>query len=267
LKFAAIFLSCGLCLGLHASAQTWSQRVAATQARQPHWINPLATTTARLEQGFRFDFLRQETSTGTVRNFDGSRGLKLIPARRIEAQLNLPPYLMHHNPAVKDGWGDFSFNLKLRLLSRPEKEGNAIVTAFLGGSIPTGQYKNGSAAAIITPTLAGGKGWGWFDVQSTLAGNLPVDHTGALGRSIVSNTAFQAHVLRRYWPEVEINSTSWAGGTRDGKKQVLLTPGLIIGRFPMDRRVAFTFGGGFQIATTHYHTSDHNVLLTSRVRF
>lgn len=267
MKLPAIFLSCALISGSHASAQSWLQRVSATQAQQPHWMTPVATVTPRLEQEFRFDVLHQNTPTGAVTNIDGGKGLELIPTRRTELLLNLPPYLSHEDPKAKDGWGDASFTLKYRFLARPEKEGNAIITGFLGGSVPTGQYKNGSVAAVVTPTLAAGKGWGWFDVQSTLAGTLPVDSVRILGRTVASNTAFQAHVLKRLWPEVEINSTSWAGGSHDGKKQTFITPGLVFGRFPIHKRVAFAFGGGFQIAATHYHQNNHNFIATFRLPF
>lgn len=248
-------------------AQTWLERVSKTQAEQPHWMTPVATVTPRLEQEFRFDVMHQGTSSGNVTNLDSGKGLELIPTRRTELLINLPAYLLHENPEKKDGWGDASFTLKYRFFARPEKEANAILTGFLGGSVPTGQYKNGSTSAIVTPTLAGGKGWGWFDIQSTLAGTFPVDSVYELGHSIVSNTAFQAHVLKRLWPELEINSTAWAGGTNDGKKQTFLTPGLNIGRFRIHHRVAFVAGAGFQIATTHFHQYNHGFIATFRMPF
>jgi hypothetical protein len=34
---------------------------------------------------------------------------------------------------------------------------------------------------------------------------------------------------------IEQNSTFWSGGTLDGKKEVFLTPGLVLGSFPLDR--------------------------------
>ena len=37
----------------------WFQRVDKTQAEQPHWIAPIATTTPRLEEEFRYDQLWQ----------------------------------------------------------------------------------------------------------------------------------------------------------------------------------------------------------------
>lgn len=242
-------------------------RVTATQAQQPHWMTPIATVTPRLEQEFRFDVIHQVTPAGDVTNFDNGKGLELIPTRRTELLINLPPYLMHENPGSPDGFGDVSFTMKYRLYGRDEEAGNRIVTAFVGGSIPTGSYKNGSASAIVTPTLAGGQGWGRFDFQATLAGTLPVDSVKTLGRTVQSNTALQVHVLRRIWPEAEINSTFWKGGSNDGKKQTLMTPGVIFGRFPIHHRVALVGGAGFQIAATHYHQYNHAVLVTLRMPF
>lgn len=248
-------------------AQSWLERVSATQAAQPHWVTPVATVTPRLEQEFRFDVLHQNTNSGTVTNLDGGKGLELIPTRHTELLVNLPPYLVHQDPAKKDGWGDLSYVMKYRLFARNEESGNAILTAFFGGSIPTGQYKNGSTSAVVMPTLAGGKGWGHFDVQATLGGALPVDNTAKLGRSILSNTAFQYHVMKKLWPEVEINATAWEGGEHDGMKQAFITPGVVVARFPIHHRVAFVAGAGFQIAATHYHSYNHAAIVTLRMPF
>jgi hypothetical protein len=253
------------------NAQSWTSRwlgrVSATQAAQPHWMTPVATVTPRLEQEFRFDTVHQVTPTGNVTNLDGGKGLELIPTRSTELLINLPPYLLHENPATVDGWGDVSFVMKYRFLSRNEQHGAAIVTGFLGGSVPTGSYKNGSISAVVTPTLAGGKGWGPFDVQATLAGTLPVNSVNKLGRTIASNTAFQAHALKKLWPEVEINSTFWMGGSNDGKKQTFITPGIVLGRFPIHKRVAIAAGAGFQIAATHFNQYNHAFIGTLRMPF
>lgn len=220
-------------------ADEWLKRVSATQAEQPHWMTPIATLTPRLEQEFRFDVLHEVTPTGDITNVDGGKGLELIPSRHTELLLNLPPYLYHENPKTIDGLEDVSFTLKYRFLARNEQNGGAILTGFLGGSIATGTYKNGSSSAVVTPTLAGGNGWGPFDVQSTLGGTFPVNSVNIVGRTIVSNTAFQYHLLKQLWPEAEINSTFWEGGTNDSKKQTFVTPGFVFGRFPIHNRVAF----------------------------
>jgi len=253
------------------SAQDWTarwlERVSATQAAQPHWVTPVATVTPRLEQEFRFDAFHQVTATGNVTNLDGGKGLELIPTAKTELLINLPPYLLHQNPKTLDGWGDLSFVLKYRFLARNEEHGGAIVTGFLGGSVPTGAHKNGSISAVVTPTLAAGKGWGKFDAQSTLGGTFPVNSVNKLGRTVVSNTAFQLHAMKRLWPEVEINSTFWEGGTNDGKKQVFATPGLVLGRYPIHKRVAVVAGAGFQIATTHFNQYNHAFIGTLRMPF
>ena len=248
-------------------AASWMARVSATQAAQPHWVTPVATVTPRLEQEFRFDVFHQVTRTGNVTNLDGGKGLELIPTRKTELLINLPPYFLHENPATKDGWGDASFTLKYRVFSRNDEGGNAILTAFLSGSVPTGSHKNGSISAVIMPTLAGGKGWSKFDVQATLGGTFPVDSVNELGHTILSNTALQYHAMKRLWPEAEINSIFWKGGINDGKNQTFVTPGLILGRLPIHKRIAFVAGAGFQMAVTHYHQYNHAFIGTLRLPF
>lgn len=254
---------------LHGQSWTsqWLSRVSATQAAQPHWVTPLATVTPRLEQEFRFDVLHEVTPTGDITNFDGGKGLEVIPTHNTELLINLSPYILHENPKSLDGWGDVSFTMKYRFLARNEQHGNAILTAFLAGSVPSGQYKNGSISAVVTPTLAGGKGWGPFDVQSTLGGTLPTGSVNTLGRTIVSNTAFQDHILKKLWPEVEVNSTFWLGGTNGGRKQTFVTPGLVFARFPIHNRIALVGGAGFQIAATHFNQYNHAVTASIRMPF
>ncbi|HKR32068.1 MAG TPA: hypothetical protein VJT08_16420 [Terriglobales bacterium] len=248
--------------------EQWQDRVSQTQANQPHWITPLVTVTPRLEQEFRFDILRQLTPSGELVNVGGGKGLELIPSRNIEIIIAAPPaYLVHNNPAIKDGFGDESFLLKYRLASGNEEHGKYILTFFLGGSIPTGSYRNGSVAAVVTPTVAAGKGFGRFSVQSTLGVGLPVDSVDRLGHTVTWNTAFQYHVRRFLWPELEVNSTFNEGGTNDGKKQIFLTPGLVVGRIPLHNRLGLTLGAGMQIAATRFHTFDHNLIFTARLPF
>jgi len=246
----------------------WFDRVKKTQAEQPHWITPLATTTPRLEEELRYDQLWQVNSKGvTTDNFDGGKGLELIPFRNVEVIFNAPPYLEHNNPAVRDGFGDVAFLVKYRMLSDNEEHGNYILTAFLGWSLPTGSHTNGALHAVITPTIAYGKGFGNFDLQGTFGVGLPVADANLVGRNYAWNNAFQYRLFRRFWPEVELNSTFFQDGKNDGQKQNFVTPGLILGRFHLWRRLGLTFGGGYQIATTRFHTSNHNAILSVRLPF
>ncbi len=245
----------------------WFTRVDKTKDEQPHWITPLATTTPRLEEEYRYDELWLTNATGdTTDNYDGGKGLELIPSEKVEVILNTPPYLVH-NSTARDGFGDVAFLVKYRLLSANEEHGNYILTAFLGWSLPTGQYENGARHAVITPTIAYGKGFGNFDLQGTFGVALPIADTNLVGRTYSWNNTFQYRLLRKLWPEVELNSTFFQDGRNDSQKQNFLTPGLLLGRFPLWGRVGFTFGGGYQIATTHFHTSNHNAILSIRFPF
>jgi hypothetical protein len=49
----------------------WFNIVSARQAQQPHWITPLATTTPRLEQEFRYDIQGQTHNRGLTTDNDG----------------------------------------------------------------------------------------------------------------------------------------------------------------------------------------------------
>jgi len=290
LKFPAMILCAGFLLGTAASlpAQNgssqnlldrWLDRVSATQAEQPHWVTPLVTVTPRLEQELRSDFVHQYNPKGfSIWNYGNGKGLELIPERHIELLFNVPPFFDRSNGEA-DGFGDVSFNSKYRFFARNEEHGNAILTAFFAGSIPTGKNGNGSCCSVVTPTLAGGKGFGNFDLTSTLGGTLPVTNAKGLGRTVVWNVVAQYRVAktglgRFFWPEAEINSTFYKGGANDGKQAVFGTPGIIIGRIPLRHtpegkpgRLGLTFGVGQQIALSQFHTFNHATVITARLPF
>ena len=247
---------------------SWFERVDKTKDEQPHWVTPVATTTPRLEEEFRYDQLWQINAKGvTTNNYDGGKGLELIPFEKVEVIFNLPPYLAHNDPTVKDGFGDVAFLVKYRLLSANEEKGNYILTAFLGWSLPTGDHKNGALHPVITPTISYGKGIHNFDLQGTFGIGFPTADTQTLGRTYSWNNTFQYRVMRKIWPEIELNTTFFQDGKNDGKKQNFVTPGLVLGRFKLVGRVGFTFGAGYQIATTRFHTTNHNAILTVRFPF
>ena len=265
LFLAAIFISPAY--AQQGFVANWQARATATQNAQPHWVTPLVTVTPRLEQEFRTDFVRQVTPTHTDTWIYGNgKGLELIPARRIELLFNVPPYIQHNNPKVKDGFGDTTFLMKYRFFARNEEHGNSIITGFVGGSIPTGSYSNGSTDASVSPTLAVGKGLGPFDVQSTAGATLPVANSDKLGRPIAWSTATQFRASPNWWPEVEFNATFFEGGPNDGKIQNFITPG-IVGRWRLHNRLGVTLGAGMQIATSAYHSYNHALVFSARMPF
>lgn len=246
----------------------WFSRVDHTKNEQPHWVTPIATTTPRLEEEFRYDQLWQVGNNGvTTDNYDGGKGLELIPFEKVEIIFNLPPYLVHNDSAVRDGWGDEAFLVKYRLLSKNEEHGNYILTAFLGWTIPTGQFKNGTLHPVITPTIAYGKGFHDFDLQGTFGIALPTADANLLGRTYAWNNSFQYRIMKKIWPEVELNSNFFQAGKNDGKNQTFVTPGVVLGRFRLAGRVGLTFGAGYQIASTRFHTTNHNAIFSIRLPF
>ena len=262
-----------LCLRRTTFLSRWKARTTAIQSKQPAWSVPLIAPYPMVIQVFRADFTRQVTPARTdTWNYGSARGLNLIPFANTEIDVYYPPYIQHNNPKVKDGFGDVGFLYKYRLFTRNEKLGNAMISAQITATVPTGSHTNGSPDASFSPSLLAGKGWGRFDVISSLGGTLPADETNKLGRSIAFNTTAQYHVLKYVWPELENNTTRFVGGKNDGKTQNFLTPGITFTKFkfhPSDpkSRMAFACGGGMQIATSRFHTYNHNLVLTARYIF
>ncbi len=249
----------------------WLARTSATQAKQPPWAVPLVTTYTGLIQVARTDIVRQIAPALThTWNLDNSKGLNLVPWANTEVVVNLPPFIKH-NSAAADGFGDFSFLAKYRIASGNAQHGSYTLSIWVLTTIPTGSYKNGSTNASVQPNLGAGKGFGNFDVQSTLGATLPTGTpaTTTSGRPVVWNTVAQYRIGKLFWPEIESNSTFYKGGTNDGKTQEFITPGLIVGKcglHPSDpkSRPGLAFGGGMQIATSKFHAYNHGLILTAR---
>lgn len=257
----------------------WFTRVEEAQASQPHWMTPLVTVTPRLEQEVRYDQYWEYRGNGSDLDiFDSGKGLELIPTATNEVLINPPAYqekLNVDHPVA--GWLDDQFLVvKQRLVSASEQNGNYIVTAFLGVTAPSGYSGFTNGTWIVTPTLAAGQGWDDFDIQATTGVAIPFRNQSTLGTSIATNVAFQYHVLEYFWPEFEVNNTYWSNGKeRGGKDQVLLTPGLILGRFVIHNRIKAIIGGGFQFAVAPRYADtteqtpayNHSAILTARLTF
>ncbi len=250
----------------------WQQRASATQALQPKWIVPVVAPYPTLIQVFRSEFTRQITPAGVHNwNLGTSRGLNLIPFARTEVDVFVPPYF-EHGDKTPDGFGDLSFSAKYRLASGNEQHGNYSAAVALVATVPTGSYKNGSVDASLNPYLALGKGFGKVDFVSGVGGTLPTGDTKTLGRTLVTNSYAQYHVAKYLWPELELNTTTWYGSSRDGKVQSFLTPGLMTGRYALHpqnkaRRTGAVLGFGFQTAVTQYRTYNHSLIFTGRFLF
>ncbi|MGA7401231.1 MAG: hypothetical protein WCC99_12465 [Candidatus Sulfotelmatobacter sp.] len=249
----------------------WEDRVRDTLAQQPSWPIPVITASSGLLQVARTDFVRQIAPAGTdTWNYGNTKGVSLVPWYNVEFDTLAPPYIQH-NSSAKDGAGDFSLLLKYRLVAGNAENGDYSVSFSWAGTLPTGSYKNGSLAATVSPTLCAGKGFGRFDVQSTLGAVLPAGDTSKLGRPVVWNAVGQLHIGKFFWPEIENNATFYHGGPNDGRVQNFVTPGLMLSKFKLERdprnRLALLVGGGMQIATSQFHTYNHGLVLTARMLF
>ena len=241
----------------------WYDRVDAAQASQPHWMTPITTVTPRLEEEYRYDQFQQFLQNGAeVNNYFGGKGLELIPTTTNEILINVPAFEQRTqvvrkgmNVAPATGFADGNFvTIKQRLLSANEENGNYILTAFLGFQAPTGitAFTN-RPAWIVTPTLAGGIGWGDFDIQGTVSYTLPTDERNHIGNTLLTSATLQYHFLEYFWPEFALNDTQWTSGERADRNQLFVSPGIMFGRFQIYNRVKFNFGIAYQVAVVPDH--------------
>lgn len=250
----------------------WFQISDAAKESQPHWMTPVVTVTPRLEQEFRYDQSWQSRPNDvTLDNYGGGKGLEVIPTLNTEVIIGVPAYEVRDTPKGRTtGWADETFLLKYRFAAENEEHGNYIVTGFLGVSVPTGSEAFTNHKTIVTPTLAGGYGWGTreqgFNIQSTLGIAIPTGNTSTLGQPVTWNTAFQGHV-GKLWPELEVNYTYFKEGPNDGKSQTALTAGVVLGRFELNHRLRFIIGGGYQWVVSSFKTFNDTWIVTARLAF
>ena len=238
------------------------------QANQPDWLSPLATTSGRLKNEFRYDVWDQPAIAGNrIYQLGGNKGLEFITSSRTQLLVGVPTYTIDSPDGPPGGFGDLPLMLKFRIASAQQSEGNYLLTFLLAATVPTGSHRYGAGDSVLSPALAFGKGWGRFDAQSTFGANLPAGDTAKLGRQLQWNTAFQYRAAWKLWPEIEVNSTFYQTGKNADDKQVFLTPGLGFGRIRLGRNLRFSSAAGMQIAATRFHTYNHRWMFSTRVSF
>ena len=90
------------------------------------------------------------------------------------------------------------------------------------------------------------------------------------GRAIESNSVVQVHTTTHTFAALEENAAWFVAGPLDGKMQNFLTPGVY---FQIRRKEwgplhpIYTLGTGMQIATSHEHLWNHNLIAELRVLF
>jgi len=239
-------------------------------ALQPSWPTPLVESDPRLTQYYRFAFSNQYTAarTQTV-NYGNSRGGGIIAWNRIQIDW-LPPSYIQHNSSAADGFGDTAALVKYRIVSGNAEHGNYILTALLNHTFASSP-RNGAATDSWNPTLAGGIGFlRHFDVETSLGGSMPTGKIATQGRSIAWNALLHDHLSQHVWLELENNATFYFAGSHDGKMQNFVTPAAfyIFKRTEWKPTHPFlVFTSGMQIATSGFHTYNHNWISEMRILF
>ena len=234
----------------------WSARVKATQADQPSWAAPLNTVTPLLKEFVQYSQAFQTLPNGA--NLDiyngGSPGvgIHLIPDYYNEVFIGTPTDQVRTNNQPASGLIDMPFFLlKTRLASANEQNGDYAVSAYIAGQAPVGIKPFTANAYYLTPTIAGGKGWGDFDIQATVGTPWPLSNLDKLGGQLATSVTFQYHLLEYLWPEFSLNNTYWFNGPRRGLDQLLIGPDVIFGPYPIPgTKLAASLLVGYQIALT-----------------
>jgi hypothetical protein len=262
------------CVGTADAQQTVWERFSAHNhamtALQPSWPTPIVECDPRLVQYYRFAFSNQYTSAGTQTvNYGNNRGGGIIAWNRVEMDW-FPPSYVQHRSSAQDGFGDTSAQIKYRVASGNAEHGNYIATAFLNHTFATSSH-NGGLTDSWNPTVAGGIGFlRHFDAETSLGGSLPAGKIEDQDRTIGWNALAHDHVSRPFWLEVENNATFYFAGSRDGKMQNFITPAAfyVFKRAEWEPQHPYlVFAGGMQIATSGFHTYNHNTIAEMRILF
>ena len=240
-------------------------------ALQPSWIVPLVTPDPRLIQYARLSVSHEFTAAhAETVNYGNGRGFGLTLGNRFEFVYAQPAYIQHNTAGVMDGFGDTSMTLKYRIASGNAKHGNFDVAASLNHCFATGSYKNGALTDSFGPTLVAGITRRQFALISALGGTLPTGKIATQGRSIAWNTAGQFHATSHVWFELGDNATFYVGGPRAGKMQNFVTPAAfyVIRRKEWKPTHPFwVIDAGMQMATSGFHTYNHNLIAETRILF
>jgi hypothetical protein len=250
--------------------QQFRSRNAAMADVQPTWMGPLIQSDARLTQAVKVSVSNATINGVQVTSYGNNHGVSLLGGRRFQFDFNPPSYFQNSFPALPDGFGNASTQVKYRIASGNAGHGNFAVSAALCRSFGGGYAQNGMLTDAYFPKLLAGKAFGRVVVQSALNGVLPTGKIAEQGRAIEWNSTAQLHAGAHAYLDIEDNVTWSAGGPCDGKTQNFVTPAA----FLMVRRkgwepthAVLVFDAGVQIATSSFYAFNHNVVSEMRILF
>jgi hypothetical protein len=257
---------------VHAQSyyQKFRSRNAAMADVQPTWMGPLIQSDARLTQAVKVSVSTATVDGAQVTSYGNNHGFSLLGGRRFQFDFNPPSYFQSSSPAMPDGFGNASTQVKYRIASGNTEHGSFALSAALCRSFGGGYEQNGMLTGALFPKLLAGKAFGRFVVQSALNGVLPTGKIAEQGRAVEWNSTAQLHAGAHAYFDIEDNVTWFAGGPEDGKAQNFVTPA----GFLMVRRkgwepahAVLVFDAGIQIATSSFHAWNHNIVSEMRILF
>lgn len=237
---------------------------------QPSWIGPLIQSDSRLTQGMRLSFSEASAPGARIFNYGNNHGFGLIAGRRFQFDFNPPSFFRNHSAGTRDGFGNASAQIKVRIASGNSEHGNFSVAAMLAEGFGGGYAQNGMLTSYSCPKVGVGKAFHRFDVQTVVSGVLPSGKVAQQGRVIEVNGTAQFHATPHTWLAVEDNSAFIFGSPADGQKQNFITPAAfyIIRRKSWEpTHPVFVVNGGEQIATSRFHMYNHNVIAEVRMLY
>lgn len=246
-----------------------SQNAAMSEV-QPAWMAPLIQSDPRLGQILKLSVSNAQAPGARIISYGNNHGLSLLAGRRFQFDLVPPSYFRNHSAALPDGFGNATTQIKYRIVSGDAEHGDYIVTAAVARAFGGGYQQNALLTAYFCPKIAAGKAFGRFNVQTTLNAVLPTAKTTQQGRIVEWNTTAQVHTTAHSWFDVENNSAFFYGGPADGQTQNFLTPAAF---YSLRRRswepthASLVFATGMQIATSHFHCYNHNLITEMRILF
>lgn len=267
---AAIFCSGTLAYAQQSFYEKFRSHNAAMAEVQPDWMGPLIQSDARLGQAIRLSVSDAGAPGEQILSYGNNHGVSVVAARRFQFDFDPPSFFRNHSAAYPDGFGNAGVQVKYRIASGNAQHGNFALTAIDYHGFAPRASQNGMLSAYESPRIAAGIARGRFDVQSTFGGVLPTSKIAAQGRMIEWNVTGQVHPTANTWFDIEDNMTFNVGGPSDGETQNFITPAA----FYMLRRkqwgpahAALIFDGGMQIATSRFHTYNHNLVSELRIVF
>jgi hypothetical protein len=274
LKLALTALAALLSVCPLSAQQSFYENLRAHNTRmtevQPTWMGPLTQSDARLTQAVRLSVANWTQPGAHPISYGNNHGATMVFARRLQLELDPPPFYRNHAAAMPDGFANLSAQVKVRLASGNAQHGNYALSAIVAHGFGPRALQNGALSSYYEPSLVAGKALGRFATISQLGGWLPTAKTDVQGRAVTWSVTEQVHVGQHAWFDVENNYTRILGSPADGQTQNMLTPAayyMIRRKAWKPEHAALVVNGGFQNATSHFHNFNHNVIAEVRILY